>query len=575
MTTDVTKNKELEEEVATAEINKAEQNPDSAENTDDGQTEQRSTLKGTKNTNEDVKDSEKKSREVKSSSKVKPKREARRATKKDKKIEKKSVYGENDNIHTGSLLDEMDTSNKNLQNIGVELLPVHAGGTVHAKRMGGTFRKVKTYIIMAWSIFFLAPYLQWDGRQAILFDLAERKFYIFWLTILPQDIWVLAMILLFASLALAAVTAIAGRAWCGYACFQTVWQDVFTWLEEYFEGSPNKRIKMDEEPWSWKKIKPKLPKWLVWAFIAFMTSFSFVAFFDPALDLWYRLFLLEWTATEASIVLILGGLTFFFAGVLREQTCMGFCPYSRIQSAMIDTETLVPAYDQDRGEPRGRVQRAKKGEPEPPPLGDCIDCNLCVAVCPTGVDIRLGQQFGCITCGLCIDACDSVMDKIKKPRGLIRYASLEEFAGKHAPPIHKRPRVIVYTGIMGMAASIILWGLLTMAPVDLKVLHERAPLFVSMSDGTIQNKYYIKVVNKSDKPMKAVITVDGPDTLTYSIDKVMNIEPGNIGNATLLVRIPKRDIDDTNMPVTVIVKDPENEYLTADYVSKFFSPRRR
>lgn len=503
----------------------------------------------------------------------KPRREARRAVKKKEEPKNKTVY--KTTIHTGSLLDEMDISNKNLQSIGVELLPVHAGGTVHAKRMGGAFRKAKTYIVMAWSIFFLAPYLQWDGRQAILFDLAERKFYIFWLTILPQDIWVLAMMLLFGSLALAAVTAVAGRAWCGYACFQTVWQDVFTWLEEYFEGSPNKRIKMEDEPWSWKKIKPKLPKWAIWAFISFMTSFSFISFFDPALDLWYRLFLFEWTSTEASIVLILGGLTYFFAGILREQTCMGFCPYARIQSAMIDTETLVPAYDVDRGEPRGRVLRAKKGEAEPDPLGDCIDCNLCVAVCPTGVDIRLGQQFGCITCGLCIDACDSVMDKIKKPRGLIRYASLDEFGGKHAPPIHKRPRVIVYTAIMGMAVGIIVWGLFSMAPVDLKVLHERAPLFVAMSDGTIQNKYYVKVVNKSGEIMNAEITVDGPSTLTYKVDKVMRIGPGDIGNATLLVRVPKRDINDTTIPITVHVKDSEQELLRADYVSKFLSPRKR
>ena len=503
----------------------------------------------------------------------KPKREARRAVKKKEEPKKKTVY--KDTIHTGSLLDDMDTSNKNLQSIGVELLPVHAGGTVHAKRMGGTFRKAKTYIVMAWSIFFLSPYLQWDGRQAILFDLAERKFYIFWLTILPQDIWVLAMMLLFGSLALAAVTAVAGRAWCGYACFQTVWQDVFTWLEEYFEGSPNKRIKMEEEPWSWKKLKPKLPKWAIWAFISFMTSFSFVAFFDPALDLWYRLFLFEWTTTETSIILILGALTYFFAGILREQTCMGFCPYARIQAAMIDTETLVPAYDIERGEPRGRVQRAKKGEPEPDPLGDCIDCNLCVAVCPTGVDIRLGQQFGCITCGICIDACDSVMDKIKKPRGLIRYASLEEFAGKKAPPIHKRPRVVVYTGIMAMAIGIIIWGLISMAPVDLKVLHERAPLFVAMSDGTIQNKYYIKVVNKSAEVMNAEVTVEGPASLTYKVDKVMRIGPGDIGNATLLVRVPKRDIDDTSIPITVHVSDIDNELLRADYESSFLSPRKR
>ncbi len=479
-----------------------------------------------------------------------------------------------DNLQTGSMLEAMDTSNKNLQNIGVELLPLHTGGTVHAKRMGGIFRKAKTIIVMSWSLFFLAPYIYWDGRQALLFDIADRKFHIFNLTLLTQDIWVLAMLLLFASLALAAVTAIAGRAWCGYACFQTVWQDVFTWVEEKIEGSPNKRMKLDKEPWSVAKIKLKIPKWIIWLFIGFMTGFTFVAYFTPVIDLWYRLFLFEWTTTETTIILVLGGLTTLFAGVLREQTCMGFCPYARIQGAMLDTETLVPTYDLERGEPRGRIKRVQKDE-QVPDLGDCIDCNLCVAVCPTGVDIRKGQQFGCITCGLCIDACDSVMVKIKKPKGLIRYASLDEFAGKKTVAFLKRPRVIVYTSIMTMAAGIIVWGITQMAPIDLKVMQERAPLHVIMSNGDIRNKFYVRVINKTDVMMLVEASVTGHEKLTFRVNRLMRIPPGETGNATVFVRMPRQILTETLFPINISVQDLNNENNFAASNNNFIAPKRR
>lgn len=271
---------------------------------------------------------------------------------------------------SSSVLDSMgvDTANKNLQNIGIELLPIHTEGTVHAKRIGGMFRSIKWLTASFWIILFIGPYLRWDGQQAILWDLENRQFHIFSLTILPQDIWILAMILLFFALLLAASTAIAGRLWCGYFCFHTVWVDVFTWLEEKFEGQPNKRQKLDEAPMSIEKLKAKVPKHLVWLLIGFATSFSFVAYFTDAFDLWARLFTLEWGSVETTTILALGLATYFFAGFLREQTCIGFCPYARIQGAMIDTQTVVPTYDQDRGEPRGRMKRVKPGE-EAPELG--------------------------------------------------------------------------------------------------------------------------------------------------------------------------------------------------------------
>ncbi len=486
----------------------------------------------------------------------------------------KNNHSSHDFGPTGSMLENMDIHNKNLENIGVEILPIHTGGTVHAKRIPGFFRSLKWWLASVWIIFFIGPYLRWNGHQAVLFDLESRQFHIFNVTILPQDIWMLTLVLLFCSMLLAASTTVGGRLWCGYACFQTVWTDVFTWFEEKIEGQPNKRIKLESAPMSWSKFVIKVKKHLVWLLLGFLTGFTFVAYFVDVFDLWKRLFFFEWSLIETGIILALGFATYFFAGILREQTCIGFCPYARIQGAMIDTQTELPTYDVDRGEPRGRLKRLKPGE-EAPKLGDCIDCNLCVAVCPTGVDIRYGQQFGCITCGLCIDACDSVMEKIKKPKGLIRYASLSEFAGEKLPVIWKRPRVIVYAGIMFIALGMLIWGLLNMSGIDVKALHERSPLYVQMSDGSVQNKWTIKVVNKGNEPMKAEISATGPSDLRYNVDRVLKIQPGNVGAATLYVQIPKKSLTSTSTPIVIKVIDLNNPSVFEEYSSNFIGPKVR
>jgi cytochrome c oxidase accessory protein FixG len=476
-------------------------------------------------------------------------------------------------IHTGSVLDNVKVESKTLDDIGVEILPIHTGGTVHAKRIGGKFRTFKWLAASFWIILFIGPYLRWNGNQAILWDLTNRQFHIFGLTILPQDIWMLAMILLFFALLLAASTAIAGRVWCGYFCFHTVWVDVFTWIEEKIEGKPGKRIKLDAEPMSLSKFKIKLPKHILWLIIAFMTGFSFLAYFVDSLELWARLLSFQLGYYEFMTIAVLTLLTYVTAGFMREQVCMGFCPYSRIQGAMTDTETVMPTYDRDRGEPRGRAKRPKPGE-EAPVLGDCIDCRMCVDVCPTGVDIRLGQQFGCITCGLCIDACDEIMEKVNKPKGLIRYAAINEFAGKALPPIWRRPRVIVYSSIMTFAAAAMIWGLTTMSPIDVKVLKERAPLYAQMSDGTIQNKYTVKIVNKGEQLMRAEVKVDGVKDMVYIADRVADVEPGNVASVTLFIRIPRESLTSDSLPVNIIVTDLNNPAVAQTYSSVFHSPKR-
>lgn len=287
--------------------------------------------------------------------------------------------------------------------------------TIHAKRMPGRFRTLKWFSMLLWALYFVGPYLQWSGRQAILFDIPNRKFYLFGATIWPQDIWMLALLLILLAMTLFGVTAVASRIWCGYFCFQTVWTDLFTWIESIIEGNPIQRRKLDAAPWTAKKVWLKVSKHTLWLLISILTGVTFVAYFTDAYALWGEYLRLDapLVAWVVLVMFILG--TYILAGFMREQVCFWLCPYARIQGVMIDDDTIMPTYDYHRGEPRGHVRKSDRQQESPP--GDCIDCKMCVAVCPTGVDIREGLQEGCITCGLCIDACNSIMEKVDKPRG--------------------------------------------------------------------------------------------------------------------------------------------------------------
>lgn len=442
--------------------------------------------------------------------------------------------------------------------------------TIHAKRMPGRFRNFKWLTAMTWLVFFLGPYLRWGDRQAILFDIPNRKFHIFDITIMPQDVWLLAMILLFFAILLAAATSLAGRVFCGYFCFQTIWTDIFTLIEEKLEGNPAQRRKLEKAPWDFNKIKTKTIKHASWIFIGFITGFSFTAWFTDAYQLWFDVVTFNATLMGWFVILLFTAGTYILAGFMREQACFWLCPYARIQGVMYDAETILPTYDVKRGEPRGKL---KKGQPIEG-NGDCISCNQCVAVCPTGIDIRHGQQEGCITCALCIDACDSVMDKIGKPRGLIRYASLDEIQGKKQQPFFKRPRVLVYFGIMASALIGLIYGLSNLGTFDLKVIHDRQPLFVRLSSGDIQNKYYLKVLNKTDKDMHISIAVDGPKDLTTQGVKEKTLLPaGKLSSYTLFVRIPKKNLEDDRTPVTFRIQSFQVYEDSVEYVSMFYGPK--
>ena len=447
--------------------------------------------------------------------------------------------------------------------------------TIHAKRMPGFFRTLKYLTESLWLIFFFGAYLRWNGKQALLLDVNNRQFHIFNLTILPQDIWMVSLLLLLLAMTLFAVTSVASRVFCGYFCFQTSWVDLFTWIEEKVEGNPNARHKLDASPWNGSKAVKKFIKHAIWIAISIFTGISFTIWFEDAFQYWHdflnlNLSMLEWVTL---ISFTLG--TYFLAGFLREQTCLWLCPYARIQAVMADSQTILPAYVEARGEPRGRMRRGTAAAEEAK-LGDCIDCFQCVQVCPTGVDIRDGQQLGCITCGLCLDACDLVMDKIGRPRGLIRYASLDELEGRPVKKLYQHPRTLVYIGILLLALIGIIYGLNHLGSLTLRVAPERQPLYVRMSDGSIQNKYTFKVLNKTDKDVQVKISAEGgvKGQVIVDADQMQLIHHGKASGFTVFVKAPEASINNEVTPIQFRVENVEDPTMAAEYNTMFNGPKK-
>ena len=304
--------------------------------------------------------------------------------------------------------------------------------------------------------------------------------------------------------------------------------------------------------------------------VGIFTGITFTLWFADAFELWKAYFTLQAPLIAWGTVGVFTFFTLLFAGHMREQVCFWLCPYARIQGVMADRETVLPTYDFDRGEPRGKLKKGDVIENQ----GDCIDCKQCVAVCPTGIDIRRGQQEGCITCALCLDACDAVMDKIKRPHGLIRYASLDEMEGKPFVALYKRPRVIVYISIMIFAIAGIIYGLATLGSIELKVLHERQPLFVLQSDGSVQNKYELKILNKTEQDMQVSLMVSGHDVLQLvDADKTLPAPQGRVSAYTIFMRIPGDKLKNERLPVTIRVEDVDNPEFFTEYESMFFGPK--
>lgn len=386
-------------------------------------------------------------------------------------------------------------------------------------------------------LFFGVPWLEWNDRQAVLFHLVERKFYLFGLVLWPQDVFYLAVLLIISAYALFLFTAIAGRLFCGYACPQTVYTEIFVWVENRIEGDRAARMKLDKGPLTVRKFGLKLAKHLVWLLISFWTGFTLVAYFTPVSEL-LSAFPFGLSGWEMFWTLFYGGFCYMQAGFLREQVCKYMCPYARFQGVMFDPDTLVITYDPERGEPRG----ARRKGTDAAALGDCVDCGLCVAVCPTGIDIRKGIQYECIGCGACIDACDPVMDKIGKPRGLIRYTT-ENALAKHFSPREViahilRPRIILYSVILLGIMLATAWSLAVRVPLKVDVIRDRSILAREADDGRIENVYNLKIMNTTESPQRYALAVEGMADAEIVGEKWVPVDSAENHEVTIVVRVP-------------------------------------
>jgi len=360
-------------------------------------------------------------------------------------------------------------------------------------------------------VFYGFPWLEWNGRQAVLFDLAARKFYIFGIVLWPQDFIYLAALLIICAYSLFLFTAIFGRVWCGFACPQTVYTEIFMWFERKIEGDRSTRMRLDRQPMSAAKLARKTTKHLVWISFALWTGYTFVGYFTPIRVLSQEIVTLSLGPWEWFWVLFYGFATYGNAGWMREQVCKYMCPYARFQSAMFDKDSLIITYDQERGEPRGA--RSKSDTAASQSLGACIDCSMCVQVCPTGIDIRNGLQYECIGCGACVDACNLVMDKIGAPRGLVRYWTdhAMKFRWTSAQILRHafRPRVLIYSAIL-LAIVVVFFGtLLTRTPLKMDVIRDRGSLGREVEDGMIENVYRLQIMNTDEAPHRYKLTVEG------------------------------------------------------------------
>ncbi|MCK0149883.1 cytochrome c oxidase accessory protein CcoG [Marivita sp. S6314] len=389
---------------------------------------------------------------------------------------------------------------------------------IFPKKVSGSFRSLKWIImIVALGIYYITPWIRWDRGpqlpdQAVLVDLAHRRFFFFWIEIWPHEFYFVAGLLIMAGLGLFLFTSALGRVWCGYACPQTVWTDLFIAVERWIEGDRNARLRLHrQKKMDVRKIRLRLTKWAAWFLIALATGGAWVFYFADAPTLLVQLVTFQAHPVAYTTVLLLTATTFFFGGFAREQICIYACPWPRIQAAMMDEDTLTIGYREWRGEPRGKHRKGENADQ----LGDCIDCMACVNVCPMGIDIRDGQQMECITCGLCIDACDDIMEKIGKPRGLVDYLALSdeprERAGEkpRTPWFHIfRVRTMMYTGLWALVGVGLVFALFIRPEIELSVAPVRNPTFVTLSDGSIRNTYDVRLLNKhgEDRPFRVSIT---------------------------------------------------------------------
>ncbi|MEP7283066.1 MAG: cytochrome c oxidase accessory protein CcoG [Rubrivivax sp.] len=416
---------------------------------------------------------------------------------------------------------------------------------IYARAVSGWFAGWRWAFVWATQLLFYGlPWLPWNGRQAMLFDLGARRFYIFDLVLYPQDFIYLTGLLVISAFGLFLFTAVAGRLWCGFACPQTVYTEIFMWVERHFEGDRMQRMKLDAAPWSVEKVVRKGGKQAIWITIGLWTGFTFVGYFTSIRTLAVSASTLGFGPWEWFWILFYGLATYGNAGWMREQVCKYMCPYARFQSAMFDKDTLIVTYDTARGEPRGlNRQRGRAGTPKPAGLGDCIDCGLCVQVCPTGIDIRKGLQYECIGCTACIDVCNGVMEKMKYPSGLIRYDTQNGVAqGLDRGQLLRRalrPRVLVYSAVLGVIVAALAASLALRSPFRVDVVRDRGALARLVDDGWIENVYRLQLMNATEAPQRLRITAAGMPGMQNSLaDETVALDAAATRWVPIAVRVP-------------------------------------
>lgn len=460
---------------------------------------------------------------------------------------------------------------------------------IYPQKISGYFRtlkwKVSGYIM---AFYFLAPWIRWDrgeGQpdQAILASMTLSRMYIFNLEFWPQEIYYLTGVLVLAAVGLFLATAMAGRVWCGFTCWQTVWTDLFVWVEEKIEGDRNKRIRFDNAPWTFNKLWRKTLKQVIWIVFSVMTGAGFLFFFNDAPTILSAMLTGQGTWPEYGFTLLFASTTYLLAGFAREQVCIYMCPWPRFQGAMFDEDSLIVTYESWRGEPRGK---AKNPNPNAPVLGDCVDCNLCVNVCPTGIDIRKGDQFQCIGCALCVDACNSIMTKLGRPADLITYDSISnQMARERGEPAKKRlirKRTVSYAFLLAAVVVLMAFGLMNRTELEINVQRDRAPMFVQLSGGEIRNGYTFKLLNMVNVPQTFTMAIDGLDSARLTVigiakDPVeqvsLNVAGDTVATFRIFVRAPKSSLDEQFKDMEFILTNTATGEII-EYDTRFAGPTR-
>jgi cytochrome c oxidase accessory protein FixG len=456
----------------------------------------------------------------------------------------------------------------------VRLIEKHK--VIYAKRVRGLFDNWRVgMVFLTQAIFYGGLWLEWNDRQALLFHLVERKFYIFGLVFWPQDVIYLAILLIVSAYGLFLVTAIAGRLFCGYACPQTVYTQCFMWIENWVEGDRNARLKLDKGPNNARKIRIKLTKHFLWIALSLWTGFTLAGYFSPVKELAHNLVTWNLGGWETFWIFFYAGFTYLMAGFMREQVCKHMCPYARFQSVMFDPDTLIISYDEARGETRGI--RKKGVDPKAAGLGDCVDCGQCVVVCPTGIDIRKGLQYECIGCAACIDVCDQVMDKVGLPRGLVRYSTENAMAQK----LEKtdiishiiRPRIILYTAILILITGLAAWFLAHRIPLKVDIIRDRSTLAREADDGQIENVYSLQIMNTEEKPHRYVVTVDGLEGAKIDGATEVEVPAATLQSFMTVVRVPPDAGKKGANQIHFEIKAQEDESIKVREKASFMLPQ--